>query len=295
MRLPSRDPRPLAPSSCVALALHRRGPAHISGEPAPLSRRPGCRQLGLSMAVCLVITAAIAAQAETRQNPRVQQSRVSLRVPIHLVQGPWTLGRTRAVPEATRGDAPGQSSNATPTPLAVRTPRIDPAGPPLVSAAAEQLEATFFSPSRPLRGGAWGAGPVLGDPFLFDGPVPRRVPPQPHGIALRPAGSNLYGGLANHLFALGGTPWTAYAMNAISVNPFLSLKLPSETTLTLQSEAADHWLRDQWSLPLSGVVSHPMRLGEVPMQFGAGARYDAEARDGQGDWGLRFVATMQFP
>jgi len=49
-------------------------------------------------------------------------------------------------------------------------------------------------------------------------------------------------------------------------------------------------------VPINATVAQLMRIGEQPVQIGAGMRYWAESPDtGPKGWGFRFFATFLFP
>lgn len=153
----------------------------------------------------------------------------------------------------------------------------------------------FFSPSRPVNGITWGAGPVMVYPTGTQGLGQRQWGGGPTAVVLRQSGPWIYGGLVNHVWSLGGTPDGHEAINATFLQPFLSYVLPSQTTLYLNTESTYDWSRRQWTVPINAGINQLVEIGGQAMQVGGGLRYFAEGPSGSPDWGFRLNLTLVFP
>ncbi|MCE8517151.1 transporter [Ruegeria pomeroyi] len=157
------------------------------------------------------------------------------------------------------------------------------------------VQSFFFSPKAPTAGGwIWGAGPVFLYPTGRDGLSADSFAAGPTAVALRQQGPWTYGGLANHLWSLDDNPGTK--INATFLQPFVSYTTPAGTSFTLQSESTYDWETDAWSVPIAGVVSQVVMIGNRPISIGGGIRYWAEApMGGPEGWGARFFVSFLFP
>ena len=126
-----------------------------------------------------------------------------------------------------------------------------------------------------LGGEQWGAGPTA--------------------VALRQRGPWTYGVLANHIASFAGDDDRA-DINATFLQPFVSYITKTKTTIGLSAESTYDWENDQWSIPVNFTVNQLLKIGDQPIQVGAGVRYWAEsAAQGPEGWGFRFQVTLLFP
>jgi hypothetical protein len=64
----------------------------------------------------------------------------------------------------------------------------------------------------------------------------------------------------------------------------------------LQAEATYNWQSKQWAVPINGIVSKIVTIGDQPLSVGGGVRYWAVSPDGGAeDWGARLNVTFLFP
>ena len=86
------------------------------------------------------------------------------------------------------------------------------------------------------------------------------------------------------------------AVNATFLQPFLSYTTPAGMTMTLQTETTYDWESDSWTIPVAGVASKVMAIGNQRVSVGGGLRYYAESPTSGPD-GLAFRAffTLLFP
>lgn len=159
------------------------------------------------------------------------------------------------------------------------------------------VQSVFFSPKAPTAGGwIWGAGPV----FLLPTGSDRLLTTDkwgagPTGVALKQQGPWTYGALANHIWSFAG-PSGRPDVNATFVQPFLSYTTPTAWTFSLNTESTYDWEARQWAVPINGIVSKVLKLGDQLVSVGAGARYWADGPEsGPHGWGFRLVVTLLFP
>ena len=126
-----------------------------------------------------------------------------------------------------------------------------------------------------LGGEKWGAGPTA--------------------VVLKQIGGWTVGGLANHIWSFAGDSDRS-DISATFLQPFVAYTTPDAWTFTLNTEASYDWKDEAWSVPINGVVSKLVQIGNQPVSFFAGARYWAEsAPNGPEGLGARFGFTLLFP
>jgi hypothetical protein len=154
-------------------------------------------------------------------------------------------------------------------------------------------QSLFFSPkeSSPI----WGIGPVFLIPTATDELLgTEKWGAGPTAVVLKQSGPWTVGGLVNHLWDFAGDDGRD-SVNATFLQPFVAYVFPTQTTLTLNTEATYDWTNDQWSVPLNLIVSQLFKIGDQPVQAFVGARYYAEGPDNGPEWGIRFGLTFLFP
>jgi hypothetical protein len=158
------------------------------------------------------------------------------------------------------------------------------------------VQSFFFSPAEPVDGWTWGVGPVFLYPTATDSALgPDQWGAGPTFVELRQQGPWTYGLLTNHIASVAGDD-TRPNVNATFVQPFVSYVTPTKTTISLNTEATYDWQAEQWSIPINLVVNQLLKIGELPLQLGAGVRYWAESpANGPEGWGVRLQVTLLFP
>jgi hypothetical protein len=158
-------------------------------------------------------------------------------------------------------------------------------------------QSVFFSPAQPTASG-WilGAGGVFLLPTATDDLIgAEKWALGPSFVALRQRGRWTYGSLANHITSVAGDR-DRVDINATYLQPFVSYTTPNAWTFTMQTEATYDWEGEQWSVPVSTVVTKVSSLGSQLFSAGVGLRYWADAPDGAPEgFGVRFVFTLLFP
>ncbi len=165
------------------------------------------------------------------------------------------------------------------------------------SGLGDVTQSLFFSPKQPTAGGmTWGVGPVFLLPTATETQLgSKKWGLGPTGVALVQKGPWTYGGLANHIWSVGGDKNRA-DISSTFLQPFLSYITPAKTTYLINTESTYNWKTKQWSIPVNAGVNQLFKVGNTPMQVGAQLRYHLHSPDsGPHGWGLRFVYTLLFP
>ncbi|MDP6478886.1 MAG: hypothetical protein QGI75_02460 [Phycisphaerales bacterium] len=159
------------------------------------------------------------------------------------------------------------------------------------------LQSLFFSPKKPTENG-WilGAGPVLLLPTasndLLGG---EQWAAGPTFVGLRQTGPWTYGALANHVWSFAGAR-DRDSINSTFLQPFVSYTTPDAWTFTLETESTYDWRSSEWSVPIIGVVSKVLTIGDQRINIFGGIKYWAQSpTSGPSGFGLRFGVTLLFP
>jgi hypothetical protein len=205
----------------------------------------------------------------------------------------WTLNVQPVIPFSLNDD--WNLISRTIVPLIDQTDIFPGAGSQ--SGLGDTVQSVFFSPARPTDGG-WilGVGPVLLLPTASDELLgAEQWGIGPTGVALRQQGPWTYGALANHIASFAGDDDRG-DINATFLQPFLSYTTPTAWTFTAQTESTYDWDGEQWSVPVSMIVSKVTKVGGQLVSVGGGARYWMDSpTSGPEGFGFRLVVTLLFP
>jgi hypothetical protein len=155
----------------------------------------------------------------------------------------------------------------------------------------------FFSPKAPTKSGwIWGVGPAELLPTASDEVLgAEKWGLGPTAVALKQVGPWTIGGLANHIWSVGGDDDRA-DVNATFLQPFVSYVTKTKTTFGVTTESTYDWENSAWSVPLIASVAQMFKIGPQIMQLTLGARYWAESPEGGPEgWGLRAQLTLLYP
>lgn len=166
------------------------------------------------------------------------------------------------------------------------------------SGLGDILASQFLSPSQPTdRGWIWGVGmvellPTASDEMLGG----EKWGLGPTAVVLKQEGPWTFGGLFNHVWSVAGDDDRA-DISATFLQPFLAYVIEkSHTTISLNTESTYDWEAEEWSVPVNLLVSQMLKVGGMPIQIGAGARYWADSQDsGPENWGARIQLTFLMP
>ncbi|MGR3661406.1 MAG: transporter [Paracoccaceae bacterium] len=159
------------------------------------------------------------------------------------------------------------------------------------------VQSFFFSPKRSTASGVtWGVGPVLLLPTATDKALGGgKWGAGLTGVVLRQANGWTYGGLANHIWSIGGDT-SRNDISATFVQPFLSYSTAKAWSYTINSEATYDWKASDWSIPINLIVGKVVNFGKQPVQLSGGIRYWANsAQNGPSGLGVRMQMTFLFP
>lgn len=158
------------------------------------------------------------------------------------------------------------------------------------------LQSFFFSPkARTSTGWIWGAGPVFSFPTASDSVLgTEKWGLGPTAVALKQWGGWTLGGLANHVWSLGGHK-DRKDVNATFLQPFLGYTTTKSTTFTINSESSYDWFSEDWTAPLNLMVAQLVKIGSQLVQFQVGYRTYMEAPDNGPEYGWRLNVTFLFP
>ena len=162
----------------------------------------------------------------------------------------------------------------------------------------DTLQSLFLSPSQPTADGLiWGLGPAVSVPtgserLLTSG----QWSAGPTGVALVQKHGWTVGVLANHVWSFAETVSNAAPVNQTYVQPFLSYTTHDYWTFTLNTESTYNWQSSKLTVPINFMISKLVRIGDLPVSFGVGARYYAlSPESGAKGWGARASVTFLFP
>lgn len=164
------------------------------------------------------------------------------------------------------------------------------------SGTGDIVQSLFFSPKAATASGwIWGAGPALLIPTASNELLgTEKWAAGPTAVFLKMDNEWTYGMLANHLWDYAGEPDRA-DLNASFIQPFVSYTNRG-WTYTLQTESTYDWENQEWAVPINGILSKVLRIGQLPVSFAVGARYWADApENGAEGWGGRFSITAMLP
>ncbi|NNF00653.1 MAG: transporter, partial [Pyrinomonadaceae bacterium] len=117
----------------------------------------------------------------------------------------------------------------------------------------------------------------------------------PAGAVVLQNGPWTTGLLANHIESFAGDD-DRPDISETFANPFFSFIAGERTTFTLSSESTYDWEVDDWTVPVNLTLSQLLRIGDQPLQIGAGPRYWATSPiGGPRGWGFRIEGTLVFP
>jgi hypothetical protein len=156
----------------------------------------------------------------------------------------------------------------------------------------------FFAPSRPGPGGIlWGVGSILlfptGSNDLLSA---RQFGAGPTAVALTQQGAWTIGGLGNHIWSFAETRRGARDISVTFLNPFVSYAAGGGWTFGLAAEATYDWTTRKWAAPVLATASKLMTVGQQPMSFTVGVKYNALTTPGSAKgWGVRASVVFLFP
>ena len=173
----------------------------------------------------------------------------------------------------------------------VVTPQ-DPVGESFAG-AADATVSLFLVPPHQVAGLTIGAGPAIVPPTSTDDRLaPGHTGLGPTAVAIWQSHGVTVGLLANHVWAITDED-DDYSQTFLQ--PQLAYVLPTNTTLTIQSEALYQWYSGVWTVPIIGGVGQLVRVGPLPLSIGLHGKWYVEHPESAPDWGLRAFVTAIVP
>lgn len=155
---------------------------------------------------------------------------------------------------------------------------------------------TWLSPSAKTQSGwLWGAGAA----FLL--PSDTEVSAKkwgvgPSAIALKSEGHLHYGMLANHVWSYAGSDAVTNDISTTLLQPFASYVTDNAVTFAINSESTYDWVLEEWTVPVTVLVSKMMHIGRLPVSVGIGGTHWLEApENGPDGWGVKLAVTFILP
>lgn len=158
------------------------------------------------------------------------------------------------------------------------------------------IEQSFFlSPSNPVGGIVYGAGPVFYLPTASDKLLGNsQTGIGPTAVALKIDGPWTYGALVNQIWRVAGpVSYGAKQVNQLYFQPFISYTNKDAWTYYVQLESQYNWSTQKWILPVDVGVNKLVTINNMPISFGVALRYFA-ASPHDGPKGLGAQASITF-
>ncbi len=137
--------------------------------------------------------------------------------------------------------------------------------------------AAFLLPSgSELSAKKWGAGPSA--------------------IALKQEGKITYGGLANHIWSYAGSNAVTSEISTTLLQPFFSYVTEDAITYSINTESSYDWVSEEWTVPVTVLISKLIHIGKLPLSVGVGTTYWVDAAEaGPEGWGIKLAVTFILP
>lgn len=158
----------------------------------------------------------------------------------------------------------------------------------------DATEKLLLSPAKAnALGMNWGFGPAFLLPTATDHLGFDRWGAGPAAAVNWRQGAWMASVLTYQIFSVagGGT----HSIDTVTIQPSLSYIFPTTTTLTLSADSVYDWRSAQYTCPLNTTVYQLVKIGDQPVNFGAGFRYYVARPEGAAQWGLRCSVTFLFP
>ena len=172
-----------------------------------------------------------------------------------------------------------------------------PTGSDVQNGIGDIVQSLFFSPKEPTQSGwIWGVGPVFMFPSGTNDLSIEKWSAGPTAVALKQDGPWTYGGLANHIWSVGGSDDVIEDISQSFIQPFVSYSTPKGLTYTVMTESTYDWEGEQWSVPIHLVATQLGKIGNQMISYGGGIHYWAESPEGGPEgFGVRLVFTLLWP
>lgn len=157
----------------------------------------------------------------------------------------------------------------------------------------------FLSPSKPVNGWIWGAGPIVQLPTITSKTLGSNVwGAGPAAVVVRMDSPWVYGLLVNNVFSFGGTTGrggTSY--NVLTINPFVNYNFGGGWFVGTVPVVTANWDTggEKWTLPVGAQFGRLIKLGgKLPVNLLVGAYYNALRPQFGATWQLRTQIAIIF-
>jgi hypothetical protein len=156
----------------------------------------------------------------------------------------------------------------------------------------------FLSPSTPVDGWVWGAGPAAQLPTITSSTLGSNVwGLGPAAVVVKLAGPIVTGALVNNVFSLGGTSGqagTRYSL--LTVNPFFNYNFGGGWFAGTVPIITSNWDAPgtKWTVPVGAQAGRLIKLGKLPVNLVAGAYYNAIRPQYAATWQARAQVAFIF-
>ena len=158
----------------------------------------------------------------------------------------------------------------------------------------------FLSPSRPVNGWLWGAGPVVQLPTISSATLGSNVwGGGLTGVLVYMSGPWVTGVLVNNVWSFGGTAGSGGTRyNTFLIQPFVNFNFGGGWYVSTSPVTTANWLATgdkAWTLPVGGAVGRVIKIGgKLPVNLSIGAYYNALRPAFGSTWQLRSQMTIIF-
>lgn len=168
-------------------------------------------------------------------------------------------------------------------------------GPRSRTGVGDAIVTVYLSPSKPVRGWFWGAGPGLIAPSASNDALGSgKWSAGPTGAVIRQSGPWTFFTLVGHASSFAGSPGRD-RVNTTFLQPSLSYSTEKDTTFGVDTASSYDWTAGLWTVPLEVSVSQLLTPGGQSMSLGLLMRSHLDRPPLGPKWGLTFTATFLFP
>lgn len=157
----------------------------------------------------------------------------------------------------------------------------------------------FLSPKETVNGWLWGVGPVFQIPTASSSKLGSNVwGGGPSAVAVRTDGPWVYGALINNIWSFGGTSGPGGSRySVLTAQPFVNYNFGGGWFVGTSPIITANWYASggKWTLPLGAQGGRLVKLfDKLPVNFSAGAYYNAIQPEVGPNWQLRTQVTFVF-
>ena len=153
------------------------------------------------------------------------------------------------------------------------------------------IEQSFFFAPNKSEGIIWGVGPIVNIPSGNDKFSSKKWGLGPSAVMVSMNEKVTYGGLAEHMWSIGGEG--PKDINMTMVQPFIAYRLGNGWSVSTNVEITYDWVDDQFIIPWEVGVGKVIKIANViPVSIGIAPRYYIERSDFDPRWGVRLTMAV---